>query len=150
MARFSAGVLTTAGSTTLPLISLYSAAASVGAIREVGCFNTTATAVAIKLVRLDTTGTQGTGLVEARHNPKKGPALCTAFTTHSVNPTLGDDLGYRAQLGAAVGSGVVWTFGEDGLVIGPVDAAEQVIFGIGLIIATGTGQACEAYFVWDE
>ncbi len=150
MARFSAGVLTTAGSTTLPIMSLYSAAATVGALREVGCFNTTATAVAVKLVRLDTTGTQGSGLVEARHHPKKPPALCTAFTTHSANPTLGDDLGYRAQLGAAVGSGVIWTFGGDGLVIGPEDAAEQVIFGIGLIVADGTGQACQVYFVWDE
>ncbi len=150
MPRFGAGTLTGAGSTTLPLMSLYSAASSVGALREVGVFNTTAVAVAVKLVRLDTKGTQGAGLVEARHNPKRPAALCTAFTTHTVNPALGDDLGYRAQLGAAIGSGLVWSFGEDGLVIGPEDAAEQDIFGIGLIIATGTGQACEAYFVWDE
>ncbi len=151
MARFSAGVRTGAGSTTLPIMSLYTAAATVGTLREVGCFNTTATAVAVKLVRLDTTGTQGAGLVEGRHHPKKPPALCTAFTTHSsTGPNLGDDLGYRAVLGAAVGSGVIWTFGDDGILLGPEDAAEQVIFGIGLIIATGTGQVCDAYMVWDE
>jgi len=150
MARFSAGVLTGAGTSLRPMMSVYSAAATVGTLREVGCFNTTATAVAIQLVRLTATGTQGAGLVEARFNPKKPPALCTAFTTHTADATLGDDLGYRAQLGAAVGSGVIWTFGDDGLQIGEPDAIEGVANGIGIILENGTGQACQAYFVWDE
>ena len=152
MARFSAGKLTGAGSTTLPIISLYTAAATVGTLREVGVFNTAATAVALKLVRLDTTGTQGAALVNSRHHPKKPPALCKAFTTHtgSPGPTLGDDLGYRTVLGAAIGAGVIWTFGDDGILLGPEDAAEQVIFGVGLIVENGAGQACQAYLVWDE
>ena len=150
MARFSAGARTTAGSTTLPMMSIYSAAASIGTLREVGVFNTTATAVEIFLTRLTTTGTQGAGLTEARHNMKGPPALCTVFTTHSVAPTLGEDLGYRAVLGAAVGSGVIWTFGDDGLVIGAADAVEAVTNGIGIIPETGTGQICQTYFVWQE
>ncbi len=150
MARFSAGVLTGAGTSLQPMMSLYSPAATVGTLREVGCFNTTATAVAIFLTRLTATGTQGSALTEARYNPKKPPALCTAFATHSVNATLGDDLGYRAVLGAAVGSGVIWTFGDDGIVIGEPDAVEAVDNGIGLILENGTGQICQAYMVWDE
>ena len=150
MARFSAGVLTGAGTSLQPMMSLYSPAASIGVLREVGAFNTTATAVAIFLTRLTATGTQGAALTEARFNPKKPPALCTAFTTHTVNATLGDDLGYRAQLGAAVGSGVIWTFGDDGIMIGEPDALEVVGNGIGLILENGTGQALQAYFVWDE
>ena len=131
-------------------MSIYSAAASTGTLREVGAFNTTATAVAIFLTRLTTTGTQGAGLTEARQNPKKPPALCTAFTTHTADVTLGDDLGYRAMLGAAVGSGIIWTFGDDGLVIGEPDAVDAVTNGVGLILENGTGQALQAYFVWDE
>jgi hypothetical protein len=145
MARFSTGVLTGAGSATLPLISLYAAAAASGRLREIGLTNTTATAVAVALKRLTTAGTQGAGLVEGKHDADSGPALCTAFTTHTVAPTLGDDLGYRASLGAAVGSGVIWTFGDSGLRI-PVGTAN----GIGVIIENGTGQALQAYMVWDE
>lgn len=145
MPRFSAGVKTSAGSTTLPLISLYAAAAVGPKIREIGAFNTTATAVDIKLVRVTTTGTQGAGLTEAEHDPDGAAASCTAFTTHSVGPTLGDDLGYRASLGAAIGAGVIWTFGDAGLRVS-VGTGN----GIGIIIENGTGQALQAYIVWDE
>ncbi len=150
MSRYSAGARTTAGTALQPMMSLWSAAASVGTLREVGCFNTTATAVEIKLTRLTVVGTAGALITEARYNMKGPPALCTANTTHSGNATLGEDLGYRAVLGAAVGSGVIWTFGDSGIVIGAADSAEDVANGIGIILETGTGQICQTYFVWDE
>lgn len=150
MPRFSAGVLTAAGSTTLPIISLYNGAAAAGAIVEIGLTNTSAVAVALVLKRLESTGTQGAGLTESRHNPKKGAPACTAFTTHTVLPTLGDDLGYRTVLGAAVGSGVIWTFGKDGLILGQPDAVELVTDGIGVLVENGAGQVIQAYIVWDE
>ena len=145
MARYTAGGKTSAGSTTLPLISLYSAAAVGGKIREIGVFNTTATALDIKLVRLTTTGTQGSALTVGKADPDSAAASSGAFQTHTVAPTLGSDLGYRASLGAAVGSGVIWTFGDQGLRI-PVGTAN----GIGVIVENGTGQACQAYIIWDE
>jgi hypothetical protein len=146
MARFSAGVRTGAGSTTLPIISLYGGATGGGKVREIGVFNTTTTAVVLSLMRLTNTGTQGAGLTEAKHELGSGPALCTAFTTHSVDPTSGGiDLGYRAILGAAAGAGIIWTFGDAGIVI-PADTTE----GVAVIVATGTGQVCDAYIVWDE
>ena len=150
MARFSAGARTTAGTAARPMMSLYTPAASTGTLREVGCFNTTTTAVEIFLTRVTDTGTQGAGLTEARHNIKGPPALCTAFTTHTADATYGDDLGYRAVLGAAVGSGIIWTFGDSGLVIGAADAVEAVTQGIGISLETGTGQICQTWFVWDE
>ena len=150
MARFSAGVLTSAGTSLRPMISIYSAAASAGTLREVGCFNTTATAVAVFLTRVTTVGTQGSDLTEARYNMKGPPALCTVVGTHSADVALGEDLGYRAQLGAAVGSGIIWTFGDAGLVIGAADAAEATTNGIALILENGTGQPLQAYLVWDE
>lgn len=146
MARYTAGALTTAGSTTLPVISLYSSA-SVGAkIREIGVTNTTSTAVALKLVRLTTTGTQGAGLTEGKHDPDSATAACTAFNTHSGNPTLGDDMGYRTHLGAAVGAAFVWTFWSDSGLRIPTGTAN----GVGVIVENGTGQPVQAYIVWDE
>jgi len=145
MARYQAGVKTTAGSLTLPVISLYAVAGSSGTLRQLAIFNTTSTAVELKLMRLTTAGTQGAGLTESKHNPSSPAAACTAFTTHSADPTLGDDLGYRWVLGAAVGAGVIETFGDTGLMI-PVGATN----GIGVVVAAGTGQPCQAYLVWDE
>ena len=147
MPRHSGGTRSTgAGSTTLPVGSLYAAAAAGAAIREIGAFNTTATAVAIKLVRMTTTGTQGTGLTEGAWDQNKVGPQCTLFDTHtSTGPTLGDDLGFRTVLGAAVGSGIIWTFGDTGLVI-----PEGTGNGVGIIVATGTGQILDWYFAWDE
>ncbi len=150
MARYSAGARTTAGTAARPMMSIWSAAASTGTLREVGCFNTTATAVEIFLTRLTAVGTAGALITESAYNPKGPPALCTTNTTHSADATLGEDLGYRAVLGAAVGSGVIWTFGDSGIQIGLPDAVELVTNGIGIILETGTGQICQTYFVWDE
>ena len=143
MARHSAGILTSAGSATLPILSLYSAAANGGKLLEVGVFNTTATAVALNLQRVTTAGTQGAAVTEATHDPAV-PPLMTVFTTHTGAPTLGDDLGYRGVLGAAVGAGIIWTMPK-GIII-PVGTAN----GIALIVENGTGQVCQAWMVWEE
>jgi hypothetical protein len=146
MAEFSTGALTSAGSTTLPLMSLYAAAGTRAVLREIGITNTTDTSLALKLVRLSTQGTPGTGLTEEEHDPDASPPLCTAFNTHSgTPPTLGNDLGYRAHIAAAKGAGVVWVKGSRGIII-PVGTAN----GVGVIVENGTGQACQIYFVWEE
>jgi len=144
MSRFSAGVETGAGSTTLPLISTYAAAGSGCALRELGITNTTVVAFRVRLVRLTTTGTQDAGAVEGKHDPNSAP-LCSVFGTHTVAPTLGDDLGYRATIGEAKGGGLIWTFGGTGIII-PAGVAN----GVGLIIVSGAGQVSDAYFVFDE
>lgn len=145
MARFSAGVLTGAGSTTLPIISLYAGSTGGGRIREIGIFNTTATSVALKLCRISTAGTSSAIATIANHDPNSGPPLCSPRQTHSsTGPTI-TDAGYRTVLGAAIGAGTIWTFGDTGLVI-----ATGTGNGIGVVVENGTGQACQAYIVWDE
>ena len=145
MARYSAGVKTSAGSTTLPLAALASAAGVGFKLREVGVFNTTNTAVDIKLVRLTTAGTPGTSQTETKHDPDSAAASCSFNTTYtSTGPTL-EDLGYRASLGAAIGAGVIWTFGDSG-----VRATVGTANGVGIVVENGTGQACQIYMVWDE
>lgn len=146
MARYSAGVRGTAGTDARPMMSIYSSASVSSTLREVGVFNTTTTAVSVRLVRLTAQGTPGAGLTEAPHNDRAVAASSTTFTTHSADATVGNDLGYRAILGAAAGAGIIWTFGDSGVIV-PSGTAN----GVGVIVISGgTGQVCDLYFVWDE
>lgn len=150
MARFSAAWRTAgAGSSTLPLASLYATAAVRPQLVEVGVFNTTSTALAVALVRLSAgTGTQGAGKTEIYEDDSSQTAVATAFDTHTVTPTTISAALRQASLGAAVGSGVIWTFGGSktvGLVI-PNTTTDAV----GIIIPTGAGQICDIWFTWDE
>lgn len=146
MSRYSSGGLTTAGSTTLPLASLYGAATGRVFITQLGFFNTTATACALKLVRLTTAGTRPTAWTAAPTSLEDtAAAVGLAYGTHTVAPTLGADLGYRAVLGAAIGSSVIWTWVDRFLTITATANA-----GIGLIVENGTGQPVQFYVEWGE
>lgn len=145
MARYAiAGRSTVAGTNVRALFSLF-ATASVGAkIREVGVFNTTSTALAIALVRFTNATGVGAGLTEAEYDEDAPAPSCTGFAGHTADGGVGQVL-RQASLGAAIGSGVIWTFGDTGLVLQPGTAN-----GIGVIIPTGTGQICDYYLDWDE
>jgi hypothetical protein len=146
MARYSAAALTTAGSTTLPVISLYGGTTVRPRLREVHLFNTTSTAVSLKLVRLTTTGTQGTALTETAMIQEDPASIAQAFNTHSVAPTITTGDLWRGVLGAAVGSGIIITFPDPGGVAIPATANS----GLGIVVSSGTGQAVEATLIWDE
>ena len=145
MARFSAGGRTSAGSTTLPIISVYSTTNVNPHVVEIGVSNTTAVAVALKLCKLTTAGTQGTGLTETGHDSGNPTAVCAAFNTHSSTGPTVVDLGYNITLGGVIGAGWIWTFGAGGISV-PAGTAN----GIGVIVATGSGQVLDSYIVWDE
>jgi len=139
------GISSAAPTATLPAVSLYAAAASQGRIREIGIFNTTATAFAITLRRLSTTGTQGAGLTEIAWDGNGNPPLCTGFDAHSVLPTLVAGVVRRFTVPAAIGNGVIWPFGDSGLVLQPGTGN-----GYGILCPSGTGQIFEYYIDWDE
>lgn len=145
MSRYTVSAVTTAGSTTLPIISLYGGTTVRPRLAELHLFNTTATSVFLKLVRVTTTGTQGTALTEMPMVPEDPAAIATAFNTHSVAPTITTGDLWRGSLGAAIGSGVILTFPGQGLVI-PATANA----GLAVVVATGTGQAVDATLIWDE
>lgn len=145
MARYSAGATSTnAGTSARAIGAVYAAAGSGFAIRQIELFNTTDTTCAFRIARLTTQGTVGTALGEEKHNPNSPNAAATAFNSHSADATVSADSLGRAQLGAAKGSGIVWTFGDTGLVV-----LAGTANGIG-IIPIGTGQVCEFVFTWDE
>jgi hypothetical protein len=145
MATYDAGIRTGAGSTTLPIISLYSAAAVNGRIQEIGVSNTTAVAVALKIVRLTTAGTSTAITSFLKNDPTAVAASCTPRGTHSsTGPTITES-GHFAILPGVIGAAYIWTFRPPGLIV-DVGTAN----GVGVIPATGTGQVLDAYIVWEE
>jgi hypothetical protein len=145
MATYSASVLTGAGTATLPMCALVGNGTIRALIREIGVFNTTATAVDVSLVRLSTAGTPGSNATTQSEGAGTAAATAILKGTYTGSAPTTIIAGRRAQLGAAIGSGVIWTFPGNGLVIDNVANA-----AVGLILGTGTGQACVCSFAWEE
>lgn len=142
MARCSAAGRTSAVPTAVRGPSLYATAAIKPSIKEIGVFNTTATATAVGIARASATGTQGAGLTEVCEDDDSRSIIATAFNTHTADATVGGTI-RQASLGAAVGSGVIWTF--ENLILDNATTA-----GIVIICPTGTGQHLDFWIVWEE
>jgi hypothetical protein len=145
MARFAAGGLTSAGSTTLPIFGLLGGTTVVARIREIGVFNTTTTAVALKLCRITTAGTPGATLTSQATGIDPNASVALLKNTWSSTAPTTVDLGYRCVLGAAIGSGFVWTFDDWDMTT--LLAANSAI---GALVENGTGQALQCYVKWYE
>jgi len=135
---------TVVGTSARAMMSLFAVAGSGARLREVGVFNTTATALAIALARFTNATGVGAGQTEGEYDENAPPPLSTIFAGHTADGAVGQVF-RQASLGAAIGSGLIWTFGDSGLVI-TLGTAN----GIGIIVPTGTGQFCDLYFDWDE
>lgn len=144
MAEYSSGMLCTiAGTTTLPVFSLYAGATGGGRLTEFGFTNSTAVATGkYTLRRLTSAGTQGAGQVEAKWDPNSGPALCQAVAGHTVAPTLGDNFGLGAACAGVIGAGIIIPCN----IVLPVGVAN----GLGILLESGTGQVLNAWFKWTE
>lgn len=112
-------------------------------VREIGVFNTTATAVAGAIGICTAAGTRGTGLTEVNESDSSHAILGEVSQTHTADATLTATRHF--SLGAAIGSGIVFTFGDNGLVID-----EGTANGVAITCPTGTAQHLDFYFVWDE
>lgn len=138
-----AGRATVVGTTLRAVASVFSSAAAGFVLREVGVFNTTTTAAAVSLVRFTAATNVGAGLTEADW-AAANVAAATGFAGHTGDGTVGQVI-RQAAVGAAIGSGVIWTFGGTGIIV-PVGTAN----GIGIICPTGTGQILDYYYDWEE
>jgi hypothetical protein len=126
------------------MLSLYATAAVRPRVREVGITNTTVSPLSVALVRLTTATGAGAGLVETGEDDPIQVAVATILAGHTADGGIGGTV-RQASIGAAVGAGVIWTFGGNGLEI-PSSTGD----GVGIITPVGTGQICDCYFVWDE
>jgi hypothetical protein len=100
--------------------------------------------VSVAVARFTTATNVGTGLAETAEDDPDQTALATIFAGHTGDGGVGGVV-RQASLGAAVGAGIIWTFGGNGLEI-PAGTGN----GVGIITPTGTGQLCDCYIVWDE
>jgi hypothetical protein len=135
---------TVVGTSARAICSIFSTAAGGFKLVEVGVFNTTTTAVTIALARFTAATNVGAGQTEGEYDTDAVPPLATVFAGHTGDGTAGQIL-RQATLGAAAGAGVIWTFGNGGIVV-PSGTAN----GIGVLIPTGTGQICDIEYTWDE
>jgi len=142
--RYSASLIQGVGTVLLPASSLYCGANLDKRLFEVHVQNTTAVACLYNLVRLDTAGTKPAAIADNPYEPGGPTAEAGVSNTHTVGPTL-DEMIERLVFGAAVGAGVILTFGDKGILI-----PKGVANGIGIILASGTGQVLNATWVWEE
>ncbi len=146
MARYTVGFRTAgAGSTTLPVASLVPNASVDLFLVEVGVWNTTAVACNVALRRITAAGTSGAGQTAIPWNPANPAATATPKDTYTVAPTFTTGNYRFASLGAAIGSGVIWTFAGSGLRV-PAGTGN----GLVIVPGTGTGQILDVYMEWDE
>ena len=146
MSKAVAGLTTSAGSTTLPICALIGGTGGRIRITEIGVFNTTTTAVNLVLCRLSTAGTPGTSATSRLTDSADAATLVGVLkNTYSSTAPTTTELGIGFPLGAAVGSGLVMTFPDDTLTIAATANA-----GIGLLVESGTGQACRVWMRWSE
>lgn len=145
MARYSFGMRSTVvGTAARAMMSIFATASGNFKLVEVGVYNTTTTALAIALARFTAATNVGAGQTEGEYDNDAVPPLATVFAGHAGDGAVGQIL-RQATLGAAAGAGVIWTFGNGGIVV-PSGTAN----GIGVITPTGTGQLCDIEFTWDE
>jgi hypothetical protein len=100
--------------------------------------------VAIALARFTAATNVGAGQTEGEYENDGVPPLATVFAGHSGDGTVGQILKV-ATLGAAAGAGIIWTFGDKGIIV-----TSGTTNGIGITVPQGTGQICDLYIVWDE
>ena len=144
MARCAVANRTSAVPTAARGPSLYATSAVRPQIVEIGVWNTTTTACAVGIARATATGTQGAGLTEVCTSDDSATIVATGFNTHTADATVGACI-RQASLGAAIGSGVIWTFQEGEFIL-----ANATTSGVVIVCPTGTGQHLDFYIVWRE
>lgn len=143
---FAATLVTSAGSTTLPLCALVGGTGARLFIRQIAVYNTTVTEADLILCRLSTAGTPGTSattrVLDTNDTLAAVGVLKNTYTSTAPTTT---DLGIALYVGAAKGSAVILPFGPKELVV-PATASAA----IGILVGTGTGQAVRTHWIWEE
>lgn len=114
-------------------------------VREIGVTNTTTTAVCVGVAVCTASGTQAGALTEYQTDDPSAPAPSeTAFTSQSTDSTVAAQI-RQASLGAAIGSGIVFTFGEK-----EVELSEGAGNGVIINCPTGTAQHLDFWIKWHK
>jgi len=127
------------------MASLMAAAAVRPRVREVGVFSTTATGFNVALRRITVAGATHAAETEIYEDDSSATATATVVNVDTgTAPTLAAGYVRIATLASAIGAGIIWTFGGNGLIIPDGTANGLAVIGL------NTPQICTVYFVWDE
>jgi hypothetical protein len=136
------------GVTNLPTAArgpnLYCSADGGLRLREIGVTNTTTTAFCVGVGVATALGTVAGAATEYCEDDSGHTVLGIVNTSHSADATIAAVV-RQASVGAAIGAGVVFTFGDNGLY-----RPEGTANGVVLTCPTGTAQFFDFYFIWDE
>jgi hypothetical protein len=150
MALYSAAFFGAAGTATLPIAGLRSGtAANNPIIREIKLFTQAANSAIIRIVRITTAGT-GTAITENNMTPTTTAPTATAVHTYSSTaPTIQAGDIDVAMIGAAIGSGFVYTYYGEGKGLWIAPGASDAN-GVALIEQTDTANTYAGTFIWEE
>lgn len=144
MARMAVATRTSAVPTAARGPSLYATTVVRPCITKIEVYNTTAVACAVGVARATATGTQGAALTEVCISDDSQAIVATAFNTHTADATVGACI-VQASLGAAIGSGIVWTWDIGDFMLDNLTTA-----GVVIVCPTGTGQHLDFSIEWRE
>jgi hypothetical protein len=113
-------------------------------LREIGLFVSAATATSVGLIRASTLGTRTSPVTGLQGDPAEPAATGTTAVAWSVAGTVGSTYLRKMAIPAAIGNGLIWTFGPNDLII-PVSGG-VFLWNFG----AGAGSICNGYFVWEE
>jgi hypothetical protein len=145
MAKFSCGA-TQSGAKTAARGPSLTASAAVGLrIMEVGIESTTAVTSTVALRKITALGTGGAALDEVPWWENQAGAAGIAANSSTADHTFVAGSVRVAHLPAAIGGGIIWTFGPVGLLI-----PEGTGNGIALTLPSGSDAIINFYFDWEE
>lgn len=144
MARYSAAALQTTAKTSLRGPTLAVGASNL-TLREVGVESTTAVSSTVALRIASALGTSGTALDEVPWADDRTAPLATTFQAPTADHTAVAGFIRIAALPAAIGGGVIWTFGPQEL-----ELAGGSGDGFFLALPSGSDAIINFYFDWEE
>lgn len=144
MARYHVGFTTAAPATNVAFLDIRSNSGDRVRVLEIGIFNTAATTCIVSMERQTTLGTTSTTVVPQAGEPGDAAATTLIGTAWSVAPASTAVPMRRITLSAAIGAGVIWTFGMGDMVI-PVSSSIILMNRAGTTAGIMTG-----YIVLDE
>jgi hypothetical protein len=137
-----AGTATVVGTSVRAIASVFGTATFGFRLRQIALWNTTAVACSYAAVRFTNATGVGAGLTEVVHD--LNPTQCTAFAGHTADGAVGSPFEVF-ELGAAIGSAAIISFGDSGI-RSDIGTAN----GIGIVLLTGTGQILRYKYTWEE
>lgn len=144
MAIYHTGFTTAAPATNVAFLDIRTAATPRVRVLEIGIFNTAATTCIVSLERQTTLGTTSTTVVPQPGDTGDATSTVLLGTAWSAAPASTAVPLRRITLSAAIGAGVIWTFGKNDLVI-PASSSLILMNRAGTTAGIMTG-----YVVTDE